>query len=508
MNHASTHMYWERGKLSKMKLPKSQRLCKFLLTYRLTKSLRFGKSNSTIKSVIYPAHSIGIQNQKKSPFLRFCMLFLVPVFLLSCSGSKILTKKEKKSLHKLVSASPIFSKSYTGFALFDPLAKEILYEFDADKYFTPASNTKLFALYTALNLLGETIPAFEYGIKGDSLIFYGTGDPSLLHPFFIENDTLIQFLKSRPEQLFYCPDNFQDERYGAGWAWDDYLYYYQVEKSAMPIYGNVVTIKKGANTLVDTITPTHFQQYVQRNTGIERSRPRFKRALSTNQINLEGVFSKQKKFHQEVPFKYSDSLLVALLQMEIGKEIALLTNPPIMELERIYSGSTDSLYRRMMVESDNFVAEQLLLMCANELFDTMNTRRIITYAKDSLLQDLPDPLRWVDGSGLSRYNLFTPRSIVRVLEKIQEHLSIEEIQSIFAAGGESGTLTNYYRSKGNPFIYAKTGTLSNRHCLSGYLFTKSGKVLIFSFMHNNYYGSSTPLKKEMDKVLRTLHEEH
>ena len=440
--------------------------------------------------------------------LRFCILLFVPIFFLSCSSTQILTKKEKKSLHELISTSPIFSKNYTGFALYDPVAKETLYEFDSDNYFTPASNTKLFTLYTALSILGDTIPVVEYGIKGDSLIFYGTGDPSLLHPFFVENDTLIQFLKNRPEQLFYSPNNFMDERFGAGWAWDDYLYYYQVEKSAMPIFGNVVTIKKDANTLTDTISPDYFQSYIERNTGIERSRPRFKRALWTNQIQLEGELSTKTAFHQEVPFKYSDSLLIDLLQIETGKEIGLVAMPKIENTKKIYSGATDSLYRRMMVESDNFVAEQLLLMCSNELFDTMNTRRMIAYAKDSLLQDLPDPLRWVDGSGLSRYNLFTPRSIVRLLEKIQERCSIEKIKAIFAAGGETGTLTNYYRSKGEPFIYAKTGTLSNRHCLSGYLFTKTGKVLIFSFMHNNFYGSSTPLKKEMDKVLRLLYEEH
>ncbi len=455
----------------------------------------------------YASIYIGTQNHKKKPFLWFCVLFFASVFL-SCAGPKVLTKKEKKSLHELVSSSPIFSKSYTGFALYDPVAKEMLYEFDADKHFTPASNTKIFTLYTALSILDDSIPAFEYGITGDSLIFYGTGDPSLLHPFFVENDTLLRFLENRPEQLFYCPDNFIDERLGAGWAWDDYLYYYQVEKSAIPIYGNVVTIKKDTNTLVDAVTPAYFQKHIQWNTGIERSRPRFKRALTTNDINLEGTLPLQKAFHQEIPFLYNDSLLTALLQMELGKEVQLISMPQLPIKEKIYSGSMDSLYRRMMVESDNFVAEQLLLMCANELFDTMNTRRIITYAKDSLLQDLPDPLRWVDGSGLSRYNLFTPRSIVRLLEKIQDHLSVEDIKAIFAAGGETGTLTNYYRSKGEPFIYAKTGTLSNRHCLSGYLFTKTGKVLIFSFMHNNFYGSSTPLKKEMDNVLRVLYEEH
>jgi len=123
------------------------------------------------------------RNLKRASFFRFCLLFFLPIFFLSCAGTQVLTKKEKKSLHELISASPIFSKNYTGFALFDPVAKETLYEFDSDNYFTPASNTKLFTLYTALSVLGDTIPAFEYGIKGDSLIVYGTGDPSLLHPY-------------------------------------------------------------------------------------------------------------------------------------------------------------------------------------------------------------------------------------------------------------------------------------------------------------------------------------
>ena len=135
----------------------------------------------------------------------------------------------------------------------------------------------------------------------------------------------------------------------------------------------------------------------------------------------------------------------------------------------------------MMIESDNFIAEQLLLMCADTKYGVLNSKKIIAFVKDSLLQDLPDELLWRDGSGLSRYNMFTPRSITRLLEKIHQELPEEQIFRIFPAGGASGTIEEWYGGKEQPYVFAKTGTLSGKHCLSGYIKTKTGKTLIFSF---------------------------
>jgi len=437
-------------------------------------------------------------------FLATLILFI----LAACASPKILSKKEKKTLHQQISDSPIFSKNYTGFILYDPIDKETLYEFDADKYFTPASNIKILTLYTSLKILGDSIPALKYSIQGDSLFFWGTGDPALLHPNLPES-RVVDFFKNRSEHLFYCPDNFMDERYGAGWAWDDYNYAYQVEKSALPIYGNTFNVeKKVANPI--TIKPNYFQSLFNDSLKIERSRPRFKRALTNNTIQLEGQISPIDSFQQTIPFKYSDSLVVKLLAAALYKDVHLIKQPSLPSIAKttIYSIHSDSMYQEMMQESDNFLSEQLLLLASNEVFDTLNTRKIINYAKEQFLKDAPDPLKWVDGSGLSRYNLLTPRSVVHVLEKIYTSISLERIQNIFPAGGQSGTIADWYAGTPQPFVYAKTGTLSNRHCLSGYLLTKSGKVLLFSFMHNNYYGSSKPLKVEMDKVLRTLYEEN
>ena len=204
-------------------------------------------------------------------------------------------------------------------------------------------------------------------------------------------------------------------------------------------------------------------------------------------------------------FFYTHELVAWLLSIAVEKpvQVGSLSKQPPENCKVVYSQTADTLYKRMMQASDNFFAEQLLLMCAEQLTGKMNTASAIKILKDSLLSDLPDDPIWVDGSGLSRYNLFTPRSIVKLLSKIHQSMSEERIFTIFPAGGVSGTIANWYKGE-VPYIFAKTGTLSNKHCLSGYLKTRDGKTLIFSFMHNNFIGSSSPVKVEMNKILQFI----
>jgi len=43
--------------------------------------------------------------------------------------------------------------------------------------------------------------------------------------------------------------------------------------------------------------------------------------------------------------------------------------------------------------------------------------------------------------------------------------------------------------------------MSGVQCMSGYLRTKRGQWLIFSFMHNNFVGSGKPWRLEMRRIL-------
>ena len=161
-----------------------------------------------------------------------------------------------------------------------------------------------------------------------------------------------------------------------------------------------------------------------------------------------------------------------------------------------------------MIQSDNFIAEQLLLNASSVLSDTLSSKKTINYMLENEFQDLSHVPRWVDGSGLSRYNLFTPNSMVDILNRMYDEYNLTYTLSFFPVGGVSGTLENHYNGMDKPYIYAKSGTLGNIYCLSGYLEAKSGKILIFSIMNNNFRLPLEEVKDEMRKILEWLRDEH
>lgn len=442
-----------------------------------------------------------------SNWIFLSIIVLQMLLASSCTAWKKGKKGQEITWAEQIEGSPGFSKSFTGFSLIEAQSGKVLHEYDANKYFTPASNAKILTLYTCLHILGDSLPALRYEVRGDSLLFWGTGDPSLLNPKLDNNQRVLDFLRSRPEQLFFCPDNFEDASFGAGWAWDDYNYSFQAEKSGMPLYGNVVSFEKEKNSLEYEVYPQLFRNTLVDAPEQQIRGAKIKRDKDANRFYYNAVESIAYKHQAKVPFKYSHKLLVLMLEDLLQRNIQFYPHPlrPGAQSKTLYSSSPEAAYRQIMQESDNFIAEQLLLLCANQVFDTLNTNKIIKYAQEEFLNALPDRPIWVDGSGLSRYNLITPRSLTALLQKIYQLTGWEYLKSIFPAGGKSGSIKNWYGGGEKPYVFAKTGTLSNKHCLSGYLKAKSGKLLIFSFMHNNYTSGSQPLMEEMEKVLKSIY---
>jgi len=123
------------------------------------------------------------------------------------------------------------------------------------------------------------------------------------------------------------------------------------------------------------------------------------------------------------------------------------------------------------------------------------------------LSGFPQEPHWVDGSGLSRYNLITPNDYVYLLEKIYKEVPEEELFSYLPIGGKRGTIKSWYKNE-KPYIFAKTGTLSNNHNLSGFIRTKKGNILIFSYMNNHYQKTHSDIKRDMEKNLKIIYNKY
>ncbi|MDO7628847.1 MAG: D-alanyl-D-alanine carboxypeptidase, partial [Flavobacteriaceae bacterium] len=68
--------------------------------------------------------------------------------------------------------------------------------------------------------------------------------------------------------------------------------------------------------------------------------------------------------------------------------------------------------------------------------------------------------------------------------------------------------SNWFKGAQKPYIYAKTGSLGNTYCLSGFLITKNNKRLIFSYMNNHFTKPSSQIKQEMEMVLEAIRDQY
>lgn len=404
------------------------------------------------------------------------------------SNKRIIEKQLDKKL-----SSPFYKNQFTGVLVIDALTKDTLYNHASEKYFTPASNTKIVTLYTALKNLPDSIPALSYLKIKDTTYFKGTGDPSFLHPY-LKDSTALRFLKAQ-ENLVYVAGTFEDEKYGPGWAWDDYQWYYSPERNALPIHGNVMLAYKNPEL---TIAPSYFKDSVLE----------LLHKNNRNETNNIFYYPPQSSDTLETPFITSDNTTVALLEQYLNKKVKTQWTMPVGKVHQLSGIEADSLYVRMMHESDNFIAEQLLLLSSYVATDTLNSERMRTHILESELKGLAQTPRWVDGSGLSRYNLFTPQNLVFVLDELYKELPLERLFHLFPSVDLPTTRVNSILKNEPPFVYAKSGSLSNNYSLSGYLRTSSGRILIFSFMNNHFRNSTEDVLLQLGQILQTLRESY
>ncbi len=339
-----------------------------------------------------------------------------------------------------------------------------------DIFMTPASNVKILTVLGSINY-GDSIPILNYKVYNDTLKISPTGYPLLSHPKYIDKD-LEKFLKKFKHIVYHIPKADLD-KYGPGWAWDDYNNYYQAERSEMPIYGNVIQAVKKSNGDIE-ITPDTYKIIFD-----------FEQKKQIYRSETENIFSINPSLFKSgdtiySPFITSRKNTISLLENALGKKVEF-KKEELIDYNVLNSDQVDYIYAAILKDSDNLISESIAANISLRLNDTISVDKGV-----ELIKSLSKQIELFDGSGLSRYNLVTPKSIISSLHDIYNLIGFDRIKKIFPK--------NYIIQDKEDFVWGKTGTLKNNHNYSGYIITDKNRIYIFSIMINHFTNDLSKIK--------------
>jgi serine-type D-Ala-D-Ala carboxypeptidase/endopeptidase (penicillin-binding protein 4) len=188
-----------------------------------------------------------------------------------------------------------------------------------------------------------------------------------------------------------------------------------------------------------------------------------------------------------------------------------VVEPPLAEhgtlLATHRSPPLSAIAMRMMKVSQNVYAETLLkTMGAATGTPTLAGGRAAARSTVESWGVAPAGLIMIDGSGLSRYNLVTPETLVAVLTHVDHNPHLREpFEQTFPRWGQDGTLAA--RSKETTAannIRAKTGTIANVRALSGYMKTADAEPLVFAILANNFETDAAVIDRADEAIIVRL----
>lgn len=183
------------------------------------------------------------------------------------------------------------------------------------------------------------------------------------------------------------------------------------------------------------------------------------------------------------PAKLAVGKLARSLRGVVPPQTALRPTPPNAErVAMVRSPTLDRIVNLTDVYSNNYFAEMLIKLLGAR-FGGTGTTGAGANVVEAFARTYGSTVSAVDGSGLTRSNLSSPREIVDLLLGMQEDPAGEEFIQDLALTGQEGTVAS--RMEGTAAYgrcRTKTGTISGVSNLSGYCFNRSGRVMAFSIL--------------------------
>jgi D-alanyl-D-alanine carboxypeptidase/D-alanyl-D-alanine-endopeptidase (penicillin-binding protein 4) len=441
------------------------------------------------------------------------------------------------------------SRGFWGIEVAELPNGRILFSRDAQHLFHPASNMKLFTTAAGLEKLGPDF-VFRTTVESDSapdaqgraqnLFLVGRGDPSFcddvtppLQDSAVAKTNPCPTLQKLAEQLrargvlevsgpLVADDSyFLWEPYIHGWAAEDLLWGYGATVSALALNSNALHLRikpgfKAGDRAQVWLDP--LADYYQLNNSLETSGAGteehlwVERELDSMRLDVWGQIPLDAgETTERVAIAHPPQLVGELFLQALGDAGIVVKGgvqvSHVTRLEAAKAGQTspqlssrvvlaehDSQPLRAIVkatnkESRNFYAEMLLRTLACEVKHRGGLEDSLEVLSDYARQIGAEQGETVfaDGSGLSRDDLVTPDTLVKLLIHMASGPAFEVFLNTLPVAGVDGTLAGRFkgtRAKGR--IHAKTGTLEQVNALSGYMDLPSGKRLVFSIIGNSH----------------------
>jgi D-alanyl-D-alanine carboxypeptidase/D-alanyl-D-alanine-endopeptidase (penicillin-binding protein 4) len=463
-------------------------------------------------------------------------IVLIAIFIISGCSSTVLRQEPgpgsvrkseiAKNIERLL-PDTLFPPANAGIRIVSARTGELLYENNSAFLFTPASNEKLVTSIAALSALGpyfmlSTTVAVDTGSK--RIYVRGGGDPMLL-PDELDSLSAMLLIAWHPTgtvTLCYDVSLFDSVYYGKGWMWDDVTDPSGMGVSALNVNGNYVDVLVdgsgpiGGRPSLSVVPATSF--VTVNNAAVigdtlagelTANRPMLRQ---TNDITITGSIPPGKKRRLSVavwePDRFAATLFAESLRrrgVKIG-EIVRETVPPTAVRKASIDRRLDTVVTYMNKVSDNLSAECLIKTLGSVIQGGQGSWQTGTNeARKFLALNAIDTNAVVvaDGSGLSRYNLTTARTLTTLLQSAYRN---DRIFGTFYASlpvaGVDGTLARrMIGTSAEGRVHAKTGTIGGVSSLSGYVPIASGDTLIVSMLMQNFPAGARAYRAVQDSVV-------
>jgi D-alanyl-D-alanine carboxypeptidase/D-alanyl-D-alanine-endopeptidase (penicillin-binding protein 4) len=461
-------------------------------------------------------------------------------------------------------ADPMWRNSHTGILVVEPVTGDTLYSHNAGKLFMPASNEKLLTGSTAFVQLGAgyRFSTVFYssgpvvgGLLQGNLIVAGRGDPSVsdammgdaMKPLRAAADSLWALgIREISGSIVKGGNAFPDTTIG-DWDWSsegsavDELFFNQ-GTARVTVYGgnragDPVRVSSAPARTVPTLIPelnTADPPVAVANAagrggrggggggrggggrgGAVRATFDMRGPLPV--VHLTGWVAPHDSVVTQVALRdpasaWLQAFAEALADRGIRLSGGIIRSPDAVitdqrRLFTLWSPTLGEIMPKFFKPSQNQIGELILRTIGLEkagVGSADSGRRVVERQVVAFGADTAGVVAR-DGSGLSRHDYVTPETLVKILDAMRKRADFKIFYDALPIGGVDGTIANRMKdtpAQGN--VHAKTGTVDRSHALSGYVTTRDGTMLLFSFQANNYTVPNAQVERVQDWIAAQL----